>query len=476
MHNNLPLIRRAAKRFPLLIILASAILLLTSFSIIFSSQFSTEGFNELRTGSKALALHEASAVKRDILINAVAALMGVLIIFLFFFRSLKGLLYVMTPVVFAVISILGLAILLIGSLPEMTGAFAGLIFGLGLDLGMALYVRYLINIEIYADPIERMDRSLGATDRSITTGVITTALTFLPMVLSSFRNIRVLGLLTVLGILTCRLFLFSLASLAIKPSSGRYIEIPSLRIIAEYAYRKPVFIVFLAFILTLSLAFFIPHIQFNGDITIAGSDDRNSGRTIEKLKDTFNKVQNSFIAARSGERKPALKGSVEINETLAGDIAVIGLLGLTLTNIILYIDFRKVYLVLLCQAPAAISILCTLGFMGMTGRSLYVMNTLVLLLLFGIGTDYALHLLHQYQADRDIGATFLQSGKAVLAAGLTTLAGFGPAGFSSHPGLAATGQLAALGITLCVVLSLTLVPALLSLHEGTKPAMNTKIL
>ena len=76
-----------------------------------------------------------------------------MLIFLVFFRSLKGLLYVMTPVVFAIITTMGIAILIIGSLSEVTGAFAGLIVGLGIDLGIVLYVRYLINLDIYANPI-----------------------------------------------------------------------------------------------------------------------------------------------------------------------------------------------------------------------------------------------------------------------------------------------------------------------------------
>ena len=156
----------------------------------------------------------------------------------------------------------------------------------------------------------------------------------------------------------------------------------------------------------------------------------------------------------------------ELFSILKKDTVIIGIIGLVLVNIILYLDFRKIYHVLLCQVPVVASILCTLGIMGMTGISLNFMNAIVFALLFGIGTDYTVHLLHRYHAGRDIRATFLQTGKTVFVAGLSTIAIFGSLGFSSYKGLATIGQVAAIGITLCVILSLTLVPALLRLHEG----------
>jgi predicted RND superfamily exporter protein len=156
----------------------------------------------------------------------------------------------------------------------------------------------------------------------------------------------------------------------------------------------------------------------------------------------------------------------ELLSILVKDTVIIGLISLTLVNIILYLDFRNVYHVLFCQAPVVVSIFCTLGIMGITGISLNFMDAIVFVLLFGIGTDYTVHLLHRYLADRNVGTTFLQTGKAVLVAGLTTVAGIGSLGTSSYKGLATMGQVAAAGTTLCVVFSLTLVPALLGLREG----------
>ncbi|HYQ48539.1 MAG TPA: MMPL family transporter, partial [Thermodesulfovibrionales bacterium] len=153
----------------------------------------------------------------------------------------------------------------------------------------------------------------------------------------------------------------------------------------------------------------------------------------------------------------------ELLSILVRDMLVIGIISLLIVITVLYLDFRNGFYVSLCLVPVVISIVMTLGIMGMTGISLNFMDAIVLILLFGIGTDYSVHLLHRYLADADIGKTFLQVGKAVFVAGLTTVAGIGSIGFSSYKGLATMGQVAAIGITLCVVLSFTLMPALLGL-------------
>ncbi len=551
------------------------------------------------TGSHAITLHEASAMKREILQNTLTSIIAVMVIFLIFFRSLKGLLYVMTPVVCAIVVTLGLALLVSGSLSEVTGAFAGLIVGLGIDLGIVLYVRYLIDMENWPHPVERMDASISAVYRGITTGVVTTAITFLPMTFSSFRGIRELGLLTGAGMLLCWLFLFTLASLAIKPSSGRFIEMPWLRRLAVSSHAHPAFVILTTLAAAALLAVFIPQVRFQGDLTKLGTGDNRPRKVLEDLKDRYIREQGVFITDTSMELEAALIRSMEIKEALAGrfdtltaaadilppavrqqknldtlaglhpagilrdfrriaaekgfdagsfrlftdglqrmlanremitfrdvepvsdmldrllineddqwrivvtgnlkpgvpetaldgydhtgpsfirqelfsilkrDTTVIGIVGLLLVNMVLFFDFRRISLVLLCQAPVVVSIAGTLGIMGLAGISLNFMDAIVFVLLFGIGTDYTVHLLHRFGLDGDLGATFLQTGKAVLVAGLTTIAGFGSIGFSSYRGLATMGQVAAIGTSLCVVLSLTLLPALLRLRrDGTAP-------
>ncbi|NJD57104.1 MAG: hypothetical protein FIA94_11975, partial [Nitrospirae bacterium] len=553
-----------------------------------------KGFSAELTGSHAITLHEASAMKREIVGNTFSSVIAVMVIILIFFRSLKGLLYVMFPVVTAMITTMGIVLFFSGSFSEVTGAFAGMLAGLSDDLGIVLYVRYLISMDETANPIERMDRTIEAVYRGITTGMLTTALTFFPMVFSSFRGIRELGILTGIGMLLCWLFLFTLTSLTIKPSSGRFIQIHALRDIAVFSSVRARGVIVVVLGTTLLLGVFGPRVRFMGDITELGTDDNRPRKVFEDLKRTYIREQGVFITDSSMDMETALVRSVEIKEALAKefesisaasdilppvvmqkrnlaalaavdkknvardfrkiasekgfdiagfglfmdglqkmlgnkevitlrdvapvsemldrflineddqwriivtgnlrsgaslsalkgyactgpvfikkellsifakDMLVIGIISILIVITVLYLDFRRVFHVFLCLVPVVISIVMTLGIMGMTGISLNFMDAIVLILLFGIGTDYTVHLLHRYLMDADIGATFLQIGKAVLVAGITTVAGIGSIGFSSYKGLATMGQVAAIGITLCVILSFTLMPALLSLFK-----------
>lgn len=558
------------------------------------TKYRGNGLTAELTGSHAITLYEAASMKSEIIKNILMSVAAVIVIFILFFRSLKGLLYVLMPVVAAITTTMGIMIAITGSVSEVTGAFAGLIVGLGIDLGIVLYVRYLINAETSADRTECMDRSISQVYRGITTGVITTALTFLPMVFSSFKGIRELGLLTGIGILMCWVFLFGMVSLLIKPSVGRFAEITWIKRFSVYSYNHPIAVLSLAGAITLSLMYFIPSIEVTGDITKLGARDNPARKTLEKMEASYIKEYGIFITDTLPDPESALRKSLELKERLkndlddikaAGDIlppvekqqrniqvlsvlnadriikdfdrkaeeegfdasafsefraglrrmllnreeikiedlhpirevldrlliqdgntwgiivagnlrenaslnalegltytgrslikkelleilrkdaVIISIIGLVLVNIVLYLDFRKIFYVFLCQFPVFISIICVLGIMGLSGISLNFMNTIVFVMLIGIGTDYTVHLLHRYLSDRDIGSTFLQTGKSVLVAGLTTIAGFGSIGFSSYQGLATMGQVAAIGTALCVILSLSLIPSLLRLHE-----------
>lgn len=558
------------------------------------SPLRAKGMNIEITGSHAITLHEASVMKKDLLSNATTSFLSVMAIFFIFFRSLKGTLFIILPALMGVIMTTALVYLFTGALSEVTGAFAGLIAGLGDDLGIVLYVSYLLNLAASPDRTEGMDRGISRTYRSITTGTITTAVVFLPMLLSSFKGVRELGLLTGMGMLVCWVLLFSITALVIKPSTGRFIEIKPLGSIASRAFRDPYPVIGLSLAVTGLLLFFIPRIPVIGDITKLGTTDNRARNVLEGLKDSYLMEPGIFITGSGEDLESALARSLEIKKGLSPDLPdlhgpadmlpplsdqernlrvldsldprkisgdflraaeaegfmardmkpfadrleamlrnrehlslrdlepvreafdrlalqengkwtvlltgnpkpgaaltglsgishtgpsfirqellgilkrdalVISLAGLILVNIILFVDFRNLFHILLCQAPVVISILCTLGVMGVSGISLNFMNIIVFVLLFGIGTDYTVHLIHRYQADRDITLSFLQTGKAVFVAGLTTIAGFGSVGFSSYRGLASMGQVAAVGTAFCVIFSLTLLPALLRLSE-----------
>jgi predicted RND superfamily exporter protein len=86
-------------------------------------------------------------------------------------------------------------------------------------------------------------------------------------------------------------------------------------------------------------------------------------------------------------------------------------------------------------------------------------------MILGVGIDNGVHVLHDYRLRRAEGkATISRAiGRGVLVKALTTTIAFGTLMVSSHRGLFGLGLLLALGVAACMVTSLVVLPAVLSL-------------
>ena len=79
--------------------------------------------------------------------------------------------------------------------------------------------------------------------------------------------------------------------------------------------------------------------------------------------------------------------------------------------------------------------------------------------------DYSLHVLHRHRSNGGDVHQVAQTGKAIVFAALTTVAGFGSLIFSHFPGLRSMGFVAVFGTIYCTLASLTFLPALLHLRD-----------
>jgi predicted RND superfamily exporter protein len=84
-------------------------------------------------------------------------------------------------------------------------------------------------------------------------------------------------------------------------------------------------------------------------------------------------------------------------------------------------------------------------------------------MILGVGIDYSIHLVHRmHETGGRVEGGLLETGKAVVLASLTNIAGFGTLMLGSYPALRSFGLVATLGSLTCLLTSLTLVPALMS--------------
>jgi predicted RND superfamily exporter protein len=94
-------------------------------------------------------------------------------------------------------------------------------------------------------------------------------------------------------------------------------------------------------------------------------------------------------------------------------------------------------------------------------------NAFVTTMILGVGIDYGIHIIHRIsQEGLSNPAGLLETGKAVIMAAMTNVAGFGTIGLSNYPGLRSMGIVSAIGSVTCLATALTTLPALLIALKG----------
>ena len=140
-----------------------------------------------------------------------------------------------------------------------------------------------------------------------------------------------------------------------------------------------------------------------------------------------------------------------------------GLYALVAALLVLLLDFRSLKLALLAMLPPVVGTALLFGVMGFFHIALNPANMIVLPLIMGIGVDGGVHVVHDALGQRGryrLGSTTFS---AILVNTLTTMVGFGSLMVARHRGLYSLGLVLTLGIGACLLVSLVLLPALLTL-------------
>jgi hypothetical protein len=131
--------------------------------------------------------------------------------------------------------------------------------------------------------------------------------------------------------------------------------------------------------------------------------------------------------------------------------------------VLVFIHFRKVSAVLLSLLPVVFGTIWMAGIMGFSKIPFNPANIMTLPLLIGIGVTNGIHILNRFVEEQHPSILARSTGKAVLVSGLTAIAGFGSLILAEHRGIRSLGLMMSTGITTCMVVGLTFVPAILNM-------------
>jgi predicted RND superfamily exporter protein len=141
---------------------------------------------------------------------------------------------------------------------------------------------------------------------------------------------------------------------------------------------------------------------------------------------------------------------------------------MALTGIVavLLLYFREPLTPLLVLIPLGLTTLFTFAIIELSGLTLNMANILVVPLIFGLGVDTGIHVVHRYHAARSV-SDVLQSStpRAVTLSALTTIGTFFSLSFSPHKGAASIGLILSIAIAILMVVTFVVLPALLERFE-----------
>lgn len=143
---------------------------------------------------------------------------------------------------------------------------------------------------------------------------------------------------------------------------------------------------------------------------------------------------------------------------------------LALVAVIFYLGSRRLAPVALGLGKIGVCLAVLFGSMGWLGEPVFLTTAVLPVILVAIGLADEIHLLSRYRQllateaspDRARERTFTELGHAVILALVTTMVGFGSFALAPIPALAHFGAVAAAGVGICLLFSLTATPAALS--------------
>jgi predicted RND superfamily exporter protein len=175
------------------------------------------------TGGYAIAAADEKIIRRDMAINSVTSMLGILLLYLYAYRRPSALLYAAIPMSAAIIITFGIGAMAFGTLSAASTGFAALLAGLGVDFMTVLYERYVDERNSGADITTAVRTVMMHGLPGVIVGALTTAATFYSFLATDFRGMTELGFLTGSGImvfLLCVVFVFPALLILVERRRG----------------------------------------------------------------------------------------------------------------------------------------------------------------------------------------------------------------------------------------------------------------
>ena len=192
---------------------------------------------------------------------------------------------------------------------------------------------------------------------------------------------------------------------------------------------------------------------------------------------SIDSIIDSHVAQNGGVTMAGTAGtmSLAVQETDAAsqDMMLTSLLAFLLIIILFIVSFRMWTAPLLAAISLITGVIWTSGFVAVTIGSLNMMTSMFAVILIGLGIDFNIHIISAYNqlraqgndANSSVYGAYMKSGSGILIGALSTALAFITMMISENTGMKEFGLVAGVGVLLCMISALFVLPALLIIHE-----------
>lgn len=271
------------------------------------------------TGGYVIALRDAEIIRYDIIKNTIISSIGIILIFIFFFRGIGKIIYPVVPFLLSLLWTLSISSPILGHLSDVTGAFSALLIALGIDLVIVIYNRYIFEKSEGVGSSQAIEITVGKTGPGVLTGVVTTVASFYALSVSRFPGIRELGFLTGTGMIFFAIAVFlvipallsSRSDSTHKPKKMGSIGIEKIALIS---YRHPYLTLISVFLITLLLLPNAMRLGMNNDLKTLRPSGNPAVILNEKIGDKIGGMDPIIISTQAGSIEELLSLNERIEE------------------------------------------------------------------------------------------------------------------------------------------------------------------
>jgi predicted exporter len=267
-------------------------------------------------GAYRISLEAESLIRRESIVNSVGSLVLLLVIVMAVFRTPWMMVYGILPLALAAVLALGLAGMTVGRLSPATSGAAAILFGLGIDGIVILYMRYLEARETGAAPADAC-RGMAGAAVGVILAQLTTAATFFALLFIDFPTLNDLGLLVGTGMLiTCVFTLVMVPALLARDARMRGRALAA-RWLGRFVDQRSRAIIWTAVITTVVLGAAATRLRV--DMSLERLQAHTAGADLERdIATRFSLPTDVWLALNEG---PSLDALVAVDARLAEHFA-----------------------------------------------------------------------------------------------------------------------------------------------------------